>query len=242
MQHKMFQGRRGTAAAIGILAVIALLAGYATVRAADTAIVHPDPLSVGMRSGEEKEVAIRVDDVKGLYGIEFQLKFDPKVVQVQDGDGSADGVQIAVGDWFKDSFVAANRVDNAKGTVTFAATLLNPAPAVDGDGTIATVQFRAKGDGTSPLTISKAILATRDATEIDSDVQNGAIGVSAFGQAPSVQVTTKNTGNPANANTPSAPTLPGGSTLLLLGAAGIGILAFGAAIVVLLGIVVLRRR
>lgn len=211
--------------------------------AADSnAFLHPEPLAVGMRSGEEKAISIRAENVQDMYGIEFQLKFDPKVVQVQDADDSTDGVQIQVGDWLKDGFVAANRVDNAKGTIAFAATLLNPAPPITGDGTIATVNFRAKGDGNSPLKIAKAILATRDAAEIKSDVQDGAIGVSALGQAPAVQVTNKNSKNPANQNNTSASAVPGTSTLILLGAAGIGILALGFAFVILLGIVFLRRR
>jgi hypothetical protein len=223
------------AGAAGILTPPALAAD-------DNAIVHPDPLSVGMRGGEEKDISIRVDNVKNMYGIELQLKFDPKVVQVRDADPSKDGTQIAVGDWLDGGFVAANQVDNAKGTISFAATLLNPAPPVSGDGTVATIDFRAKADGTSPLKISKALLATRDAAEIKSQVQDGAIGVSALAQAPAVQKSSKSSNPTTKENNSAAPAIPGTTTLVLVGAAGVGMFAVVGAIVLLFGIVLLRRR
>lgn len=246
MNKKMVSRKRlAGMSAFALVAAAALVGTLAvtTARAADTAIVHPDPLSVGMRSGEEKSVSIRVDNAQDLYGIEFQVHFDPRIIQVQDADSSADGVQIEVGEWLADGFVAANQVDNKKGTILYAATLLNPAPPLNGDGTVATIQFSAKNDGTSPLTISKTLLATRDATEIESEAQNGAIGVSALGQAP--QVSNNTSGNKSKtANNANSNAQPGLSitNLLLVGAAGVGVLAFGVALVVLLGIVFLRRK
>lgn len=219
------------------------LVSMASVTLAESATtLHPDPLSVGMRNGESKQVSIRVENVTDMYGIELQLKFDPKVVQVEDADASADGVQIIAGEWWKKGFIAANKVDNKKGTITFAATLLNPAPPVSGDGVVATIQFKAKSDGTSPLKFSDAILATRDAAEINTQAQDGAIGVSALGQAPNVQSANKNSNNGTNTTDTNAPAGLSTNTLLLLGAAGIGILAFGGAVVVLLAVVFLRRR
>lgn len=246
MNKKMsFRKKIARTCAFALIAVTVFVGLFAvtTVRAADTAIVHPDPLSVGMRSGEEKSISIRVDNAQDLYGIEFQLRFDPKVVQVRDADAATEGVQIEVGEWLADGFVAANQVDNKKGTILYAATLLNPAPPLNGDGTVATIQFSAEGDGTSPLTISKALLATRDATEIESEAQDGAIGVSALGQAP--QVSNNTSGNKSKTtNNSNSNAQPGLSTtnLLLVGAAGVGVLAFGVALLVLLGIVFLRRR
>jgi hypothetical protein len=127
------------------------------------AVLRPDPVSLGLRSGAQGTVSIRVENAQALYGIEFHLKFDPKVVQVMDADRGQDGVQLIPGDWFADGFLAVNNVDNSKGTIDYAVTLLNPAEPLDGSGTIATITFKARQDGTSPLKISKAILATREA-------------------------------------------------------------------------------
>ena len=230
---------------VALLMLVIVMLGNSSSRvlaAQNQALVHPDPLSVGLKSGEDKDIGIALENVEGLYGIEFQLKFDPKVVQVQDADKSQKGVQVAVSDWLQDGFVAANQVDNSKGTITFAATLLNPAPAFDGDGVAATINFHAKSDGTSPLKFSKAILATRDATEIESEVQDGAIGVSAGGQAPVVQTNSKNSNAANENNNPTSSIAPNTMTLVLLGAAGVGVLAVGIAIVAVIGIVFFKRR
>lgn len=248
MRQKKFSIPRGAATlivlALLVSGVISAVAAPAFAANGD-AVVHPDPLAVGLKSGATQDISIRVENVQNMYGIELQIKFDPKVVQVQDADDSADGTQVAVGDWLHDGFVAANKVDNKQGTISFAATLLNPAPALSGDGTVATITFRAKADGNSPLKISKALLATRDATAIKSTVQDGAIGVSLLGQAPAVPKTNNNsnkTTKTTDDNNTNTSALPGGPSLLLLGAAGIGILAVFGAVVVLLGIVFLRRR
>jgi hypothetical protein len=214
---------------------------FATAWEADVALVLPEPLSVGMRSGEEKSVSIRVENATDLYGIEFQASFDPDVVQVPDADEAVEGVQIAVGEWMEEGFVAANKVDNEAGTILFAATLLNPAEPLNGDGTIATIPFVAKGNGTSPLNITRTLLATRDATEIASEAQNGAIGVSALGQAPRVTTTNNN----PQSNTQSGNRAEAGistNTLILAGVAGVGVLGFFAALVLLGGILLFKRR
>jgi Cohesin domain len=240
----VIQRRAGVLVFACVISAVMLGLVSAGAFAADSnAVVHPDPLSAGIRSGQTQEISLRVENVKNMYGIEFQLKFDPKVLQVQDADNSKEGTQIAVGDWLSKGFVAANQADNAKGTITFAATLLNPAPPLNGDGTVATITFHAKADGTSPLKISKALLATRDATEIKSDVQDGTIGVSASGQAPVVQNSNNGSNKTTNTNTTTS-NASGLSTtsLVLIGAAGVGVLAFLVAGFVLLGIVFLRKR
>lgn len=222
-------------------AITTLCLTSAPLAANEKTIVLLDPLSIGMKKGETRTMALRVQDASELYGIEFHLRFDPKIVQVQDDDAAKKGAQIKTGDWFADGFVATNKVDNAKGTIDYAVTLLNPTPALNGDGVIATIQFKAVRDGASPLKVSKAILATRDAQEIESEWQDGAIGVSASGQAPNVQKTNQNSNSsPSNNTTPqiAAPSV----NLLLVGAAGIGVLAFVSALVIVLGIMVWRGR
>lgn len=222
-------------------AAFALLTLAPSLHANSKAVVRLDPLAIGMKKGETRAVSLRVQGATEMYGIEFHLRFDPKIVQVQDDDAAKKGAQIAAGDWFADGFIATNKVDNARGTIDYAVTLLNPAPALNGDGVIATIQFEAINDGASPLKVSKAILATRDAQEIESEWQDGAISVSATGRAPDVQKANQNSNPPpSNGAAPQAAALP--VNLLLLGAAGFGVLAFVGALVIVLGIVVWRGR
>lgn len=229
-------------AAAWFVSISALMVFVPLLRAAEPqAVIRPDPLTLGLKTGESKTVAMRVEQAQDLYGLEFHLRFDPKILQVQDADNETVGVQIESGDWLQDGFVATNQVDNKRGTIDYAATLLNPAPALSGDGIAATIQFKALRDGTSPLQIEKAILATRDAQEIESQIQDGAVGVSVSGQAPSVQAN-QNTDKKSNTRktTPQTAALP--SNLLLLGAAGIGIIAFVGALGLLLLVVLMRGR
>ena len=77
--------------------------------------IHPDPLSLGLRPDAQGAVAIVIENVQNLYGIEFHLAFDPNVVQVEDADPAWEGVQIEPAAWLQNGFVAVNRVDNSRG-------------------------------------------------------------------------------------------------------------------------------
>ncbi len=198
--------------------------GTAVVAAASQeAVIRPDPLSLGLKPDAQGTVSIVIAEAQDLYGVEFHLTFDPNIVEVVDADASQPGIQIQPGDWLENTFVAVNRADNATGKIDYAVTLLNPAPPVSGSGSIGLITFKAKSNGVSPLKIEKAILATREAQEIQVAWQDGALGVSALGQAPEVNT-------PAKDNT------------ALIAAAGFGMLAFLIALGVLVGAIRVRRR
>jgi Cohesin domain len=225
------------------LVILALGLWPAAASANPQAVVRPDPLSLGLRSGGEGSLSIRVDNVESMYGLEVHLTFDPNVVQVVDSDPSKAGVQLKPGDWLKGGFIAVNKADNAKGTIDYAITLLNPAPPVSGSGVVATITFQAKNSGTSPLKIIKAILATREAKEIQSELQDGAIGVSASGQAPVVQQPKGNNAQPSSgASAPNPSSALPVPEILLVGVAGVGVLAFLGALLFVGAILVFRRR
>jgi hypothetical protein len=227
---------------LGALALaLAITLCQSQVSAAQQTLLHPDPPSLGLKSGEQGSISILVDAAQNMYGIEFHLKFDPNLVEVVDADPSKAGVQIKPGDWLKNTFVASNKADNGAGTIDYAVTLLNPAPAVSGSGTVAAITFKAKGNGTSPLKVQKAILASRDGKEIKSSWQDGAIGVSPLGIAPSVDQTAR-TGSESTDSTQPSQALPT-REIVLLGAAGLGVVVFfGALALAVVAFVVFRRR
>jgi hypothetical protein len=119
-------------------------------------------------------------------------------------------------------------------------TLLNPAPPVSGSGVIATITFKAKGNGTSPLKVAKAILASRDGKEIKSVWQNGAVGVSMLGQAPNVKIETRS-GDTSEETQDTAQTSSSLRLLVFAGIAGLGGLMFLGAIGLVV-VLALRRR
>jgi hypothetical protein len=237
MMRSKFSPRAALSAILAILWLVASAAGAAGQAGA---IVRPDPVSLGLVPGAEGTLKLVFENVTDLYGLEVHLSFDPTIVEVVDADASKPGVQILTADWLKGAFVPANQADNVLGKIEFAATLLNPAPPVSGSNSFATVTFKAKQNGASPVKIDKVILATRDAAVIESLVRDGVIGVSALGNAPSPIVPTVS-GFPT-ASTESGTSGSGRTLFVVVVIACLSILAFLAAVGVLVYVVRARRR
>ncbi len=167
------------------LVVLGLMAVLVFPVAAQSATqVRLDPLTLGLKPGSQGSLTLVFDNAQDLYGLEVHLSFDPKVIEILDADPAKAGVQLTPADWLKSGFIAQNQVDNAAGTIDFAATLLNPALPVSGSKAFVTIQVRSKVEGNSPFNFKKVILANRDGKELPSQAQNGAVGVSASGTAP----------------------------------------------------------
>lgn len=118
-------------------------------------------------TGQEADliVEVRVKEAAMLYGAEFELSFDPSILQVRDADLGQAGVQIAGGEMFDaaSAFVVQNSVDNAKGIVRYAVTLLRPAAPINGDGVVARVRFRARDTGLTIVSLKQLALYSKAA-------------------------------------------------------------------------------
>jgi hypothetical protein len=130
-------------------------------------------------------VDVIAENVADLYGAEFQLKYDPAVLAVQDLDAGQDGVQIETGTLLPadQGFVVANKVEEAQGTVTFAMTLLNPAPPVSGNGPLARVRFNVLQNGLTTINVEHAKLVAANLQTIPSQTSPLTIEVSLPGAA-----------------------------------------------------------
>ncbi|PIZ26319.1 MAG: hypothetical protein COY47_01175, partial [Chloroflexi bacterium CG_4_10_14_0_8_um_filter_57_5] len=84
----------------------------ATAQGSDV-ILRPDPLSLGLMPDAQGTIAIVIENVQNLYGVEIHLAFDPNVIQVEDANPAWEGVQIEPAAWLQDGFVAVNRADNS---------------------------------------------------------------------------------------------------------------------------------
>ncbi len=113
---------------------------------------------------------LQVANVHQLYGVDVLLTYDGSAVEVIDADLDRPGVQIEPGSLFTGQpyFVAYNRAtvnhSTGVGTISFVATLLNPAEPIDGDGVAATIRYRVIDSSVStgsPFTIQEAYLASR---------------------------------------------------------------------------------
>ena len=117
-----------------LLFIISLLVPAAL--AQEVAQLSLRPLS---DDGQVVVLELVAENVTDMYGAEFRVSYDPTLVAVQDAQPDKEGVQIEVGTLLpaNQGFVVANAVDEAAGTITFAMTLLNPAPAATGSGPLA---------------------------------------------------------------------------------------------------------
>lgn len=149
-----------------------------TVCADESTLIHPAPQEAQVGAGQTTTVAVRVEDVQALYGLDIRLGFDPQVVEVVDADPDAEGIQLLPGDLLSPDFFVRNTADNAEGTAWFAMTQLNPSEAVSGSGTAFSVIFRGKDQGTScSIDITYAKLSSRDGEAIPADTSDGTIRV-----------------------------------------------------------------
>lgn len=199
------------------LALFCMWASVRTTAGQAGVVVRPDPDVLSLATGADGAVILRFENVQNLYGLEAHLTFDPAIVEVLDLDASKPGVQVQIADWLAGGFVATNQVDNSTGKIDIAATLINPALPIDGAGSIATISFRGKLEGVSPLTLDSIILATRDSDVITSQAQNGRIGVSADGRFPESEPSAPTASVPAQpVAAPSTSPVPAGANLLNL--------------------------
>jgi hypothetical protein len=120
------------------------------------------------------QVALRLDDVRNVYGAEVHLSFDPTLLAVVDADEDKSGVQVSQGTCPMPGFIARNGADNQTGTIEYILTQLYPQAPCDG-GKIATIDFQCLSSGTSAITITESSLAALGAQYISHTTQNGIV-------------------------------------------------------------------
>lgn len=142
-------------------------------------IVRFDPATPTLAVGQVIAVNVWVDDVTNLAGVELHMSYTPAILEVQDANPSLDGVQIAAGSFLKPDFVVQNQADPTQGRIDFAVLQLPPSLPVSGSGALATITFKAKAAGASPLTFNIVNLAGGQGTVIPAVLQNGQVTVTA---------------------------------------------------------------
>ena len=121
------------------------------------------------------EIPIEVKNVNGLYALDIAFEFDPAILQAEDVDPVAPGVQMALGNFLDPGMVLYNTIDNEKGTAHFVMTQVNPSEPKTGNGILLVVYFKAVKQGKSALTLTNAQLSTRDGLEIATSITNSSM-------------------------------------------------------------------
>lgn len=188
------------------------------------AVVRVDPASATATVGQTLSVSIKVDNVSNMAGAEIHLSFNASVLEVVDADSATAGVQIANGGMLSADFVAQNTADNAAGTIDFAIAQMNK-PAVNGSGTLATISFKAKAVGTSPVAFRGVaaaplgvILADTNGAALAASTQPGSVTVGGTSVPPSPTPTPTTTPLPGS-GTPGKHVVQAGETLYCIGRA-----------------------
>ncbi len=193
---------------IALLVCLFGLGQATTGRALEGTTVHLDPLSLEIGTGNTGTVDILVQDVADLYGFEFEITFDPAILEVVDADPGKEGVQIGAGDFLSPDWTLDNTVDNDNGTIAYALSQMNPSPPKNGEGILATITWRDKTVGTSPIHFAHVLLGATEGMEIPASTEDGQIVV-VPAQAPAAATptgTTAPTGTPSPVPPTSTPT------------------------------------
>ncbi|NIM95354.1 MAG: hypothetical protein GTO18_16790 [Anaerolineales bacterium] len=135
------------------------------------------PVETDVWLGNTVAMDINIEDVTGLYGVTFELTFDPDILNVVDADPGTPGIQITAGTCPSPDLVVVNSADNTTGTINFDVSASAPSSPCDGTGTIAQVEFSGVGLGTSPVHFNAWLLVNQDAIEISVTAQDGSITV-----------------------------------------------------------------
>lgn len=149
--------------AVLLLAPVTLLADTATVSAATTAAVP---------QGSSFSVAVNISNVSDLYDFQFDLAFNPAVLQLTN---IVEGGFLLKGGF---TFFLPGAIENTLGNAAANAdTLIGSIPGVSGTGELAEFDFTAVGPGISPLTISNVILQDSTTSLLNSTTAAGSVTV-----------------------------------------------------------------
>ena len=135
-------------------------------------ILSIEPPSLLVQLGKSFSLDVRISGVVDLFAFQFDLAFDPLILSagsITEGPFLPSGGATA--------FIAGT-VDNTAGTITATVdTLIGAIPGVNGSGVVASVDFQALSVGTSPITLSDAILLDSDLNNIPFRIVNGGVTI-----------------------------------------------------------------
>jgi len=140
--------------------------------------VAPADLTLNPSSGRvgtvdsSYQAQVTVSGVNDLAGFQFDLHFDPAIIQAT---GASVGSFLGSGG--RGSGGVGPTIDNANGKVTFGGYSYGSQPGASGSGTLAAVSFAPQISGTSTLTLSNVQLVDTVSTEIPWNVQAGQVQV-----------------------------------------------------------------
>jgi hypothetical protein len=156
--------------ALAIFAAASSLAGSQVVA---QAVISIDPTAQTTATGSVVTVDVDISNVSDLYGYQFDLGFNPSVLQAV---SSSEGPFLAGGG---STFFIPGTNDNLGGTIFATAdTLLTATSGVNGSGELAVFTFDAVAAGTSTFSIQNETLLNSGLNVISDLSKTGLVTVS----------------------------------------------------------------
>ena len=203
-----------------------------------TTVIRIEPVSTSVEQGATFTVTVSVQEAQDLGAFQFDLGFDPSIVQVDD---------VALGSFLgstgRYTATIGPQIDNEAGLVRYSVFSYGSQPGPDGDGALAVITMTAQALGTTALDLNNLYLSDTAGNAQTTTVEDGTATVVLWTQTPTPTPTDTPTSTPTPTITPT-PRPVGGygelpSALELLGP---WIMLMALAAVGAIGAALLRRR
>jgi len=155
---------------LALAALLALVPGNAIAQERSPTIVYFAPQGQTILSGTTTTVEVWVRNASNFYGAQFEFQFNPAFLDDLTVTEGAAFTGVGAGNYW----VTQN--DFGVNTARFAATLIG-VPSLNGDLHIATIEYRGRDAGYSPLTWIDVVLANDVGAPIPHIRRNGGISV-----------------------------------------------------------------
>ena len=141
--------------------------------------VFINPAALIVKKNDQFTLAVQIINVRYLYAYQWEIAFNPAILQVVDANAGEPGVQIEPAAVFQGlgPFTQCT-VSNAAGTIRCESTLLAPAdPVTWGYSHLGQIRFKAVGSAKTMVEFSSAQchLAERDADPIVATWRSGSV-------------------------------------------------------------------
>jgi len=150
----------------------------------NTPLISVNISSEFIQPQEEFDVDINIDSSgSGIYGIQYTLTYDPSVLRAE--------TQVKRPFLGSDTIVVINKIDHARGIISYAETMKGNDSCAYGKGTLSTIQFTAIGErgAKSNLNLSDVVLVDCTAIEIQPiSTENASIEI--YNNSPPVPIIT----------------------------------------------------
>ncbi len=157
------------------LAVVMLTAWTNGAFAQSTALVKIVPNETTISVGQTIEMAVQVENIANLYGIEMLITFNHNLLEVVDANPDKPGTQIRTGGFLRGGLEGVNTVTD--GTIDYVMQQIAPNPPSNGSGTLVRIVFKGIGSGMADIRIEDLNLSDQASQGIGSAFHSAQITI-----------------------------------------------------------------